>query len=55
MLFDNVYKFNIIFWKTIIFDKFAVTGSWWLCIQSYIDLWKWTIIQSDKDKTMDYY
>jgi len=22
----------------------TVTGSWWLCIQCYINSWKWTII-----------
>jgi len=35
--------------------KFTVTGSWWLCIQCYINLWKWTIIQSDKNRTMDFH
>jgi len=35
--------------------KFTVTGSWWLCIQCYINSWKWTIIQPDKDRTMDFH
>jgi len=35
--------------------SFTVTGNWWLCIQCYINLWKWTIIQSDKDRTMDFH
>jgi len=30
-------------------------GSWWVCIQCYTDSWKWKIIQSDKDRTMDFH